>query len=193
MRITLKGGLTAATFREVAAEAGVSVRLVQYYFGNKDGLLAATHRAVVDASAARFGAGGAAPRTLPPPRDALRGVVAALLPLDAQRRADAVVLAAFHAAALTRDAAAREALLTAPRALVEVVAAQLDRARGAGTPGRGERDVETSRDAELFLATLAGLTQSVVAGHLEAEQALAVAERLLDHLFASQAGGPAPT
>jgi DNA-binding transcriptional regulator YbjK len=33
VRITVKGGLASATFREVAAEAGVSVRLVQYYFG----------------------------------------------------------------------------------------------------------------------------------------------------------------
>ncbi|MEA3055126.1 MAG: hypothetical protein QOD30_558, partial [Actinomycetota bacterium] len=30
IRITLTGGLHTATFREVAAEAGVSVRLVQY-------------------------------------------------------------------------------------------------------------------------------------------------------------------
>ncbi|MFD4993818.1 TetR/AcrR family transcriptional regulator [Cellulosimicrobium cellulans] len=192
-RVIGRDGLDAATFQAVAAEAGVSVRLVQYYFGNKGGLLAATHRAVVDASAARFGADGPAPGTLPPPRDVLRGVVAALLPLDAQRRADAVVLAAFHAAALTRDAAAREALLPAPRALVDVVAAQLDRARAAGLPRRGRRDVETSRDAELVLAALAGLTQSVVAGHLDAQQSLAVAERLLDHLFAAPAGGPAPT
>ncbi len=46
IRITLKGGLTAATFHEVAAEAGVSVRLVQYYFGTKDELLLATQRDV---------------------------------------------------------------------------------------------------------------------------------------------------
>src|SRR5437870_1208569 len=44
IRITLKGGLTAATVREVAAEAGVSVRLVQYYFGSKDALLLATQQ-----------------------------------------------------------------------------------------------------------------------------------------------------
>ena len=44
VRITLKGGLTAATFREVAGEAGVSVRLVQYYFGTKREFLLATHQ-----------------------------------------------------------------------------------------------------------------------------------------------------
>src|SRR4051812_1901466 len=52
--ITLKGGLTAATFREVAAEAGVSVRLVQYYFGSKDELLLATQRHVAERSIERL-------------------------------------------------------------------------------------------------------------------------------------------
>ncbi len=54
IRITLKGGLTAATFREVAAEAGVSVRLVQYYFGSKDELLLATQRHVAERSIERL-------------------------------------------------------------------------------------------------------------------------------------------
>src|SRR6478735_4379836 len=53
-RITVKGGLTAATFREVAAEAGVSVRLVQYYFGSKDELLLATQRQVAHRSILRL-------------------------------------------------------------------------------------------------------------------------------------------
>ncbi|QJW35601.1 TetR/AcrR family transcriptional regulator [Cellulosimicrobium protaetiae] len=190
-RVIGREGLEAATFQAVATEAGVSVRLVQYYFGNKDGLLAATHRAVVDASAARFGAGGPAPRTPPTPYDVLRGVVVALLPLDAERRADAVVLAAFHAAALTRGPAAQEALLPAPRALVDVVAEQLDRARGVVGPG--ERAADTTKDAELALAALAGLTQSVVARHLEPAEALAVAERLLEHLLGAPPGRSAPS
>ena len=47
-RITVKGGLASATFREVAAEAGVSVRLVQYYFGTKDELMLSTQRYVAE-------------------------------------------------------------------------------------------------------------------------------------------------
>ena len=48
VRITLRGGLHSATFREIAAEAGVSVRLVQYYFGSKDQLLLSTQQHVAD-------------------------------------------------------------------------------------------------------------------------------------------------
>ena len=54
VRITVKGGLASATFREVAAEAGVSVRLVQYYFGTKDQLLLETQRHVAERSVARI-------------------------------------------------------------------------------------------------------------------------------------------
>ncbi|MEV4253518.1 helix-turn-helix domain-containing protein [Spirillospora sp. NPDC049652] len=39
LRIAGARGLQAATMREVAAEAGVSVRLVQYYFDSKLELL----------------------------------------------------------------------------------------------------------------------------------------------------------
>ena len=53
-RITVKGGLASATFREVAAEAGVSVRLVQYYFGTKDELMLSTQRHVARRATARI-------------------------------------------------------------------------------------------------------------------------------------------
>ncbi|MFE5307564.1 TetR/AcrR family transcriptional regulator [Isoptericola sp. NPDC056605] len=197
-RVVARDGLEAATFQAVAAEAGVSVRLVQYYFGHKHGLLVATHRAVIEGSAARFGGGtpgGAdAGSEAPPPRAVLRAVLAALLPLDDARRADAVVLAAFHAAALTNEAVTPEELRGAPRALVDLVAALLLRARGDGTgagEGSGPDDgarldaarLDAARlDAEVVLASAAGLTQGVLAGHVTGETALAVVDRLLDHL-----------
>ncbi|MFF2451712.1 TetR/AcrR family transcriptional regulator [Isoptericola sp. NPDC058082] len=195
-RVVARDGLEAATFQAVAAEAGVSVRLVQYYFGHKHGLLVATHRAVIEGSAARFG-GGTSPGESAepaPPRAVLRAVLAALLPLDDARRADAVVLAAFHAAALTNEAVTPEELRGAPRALVDLVAALLLRARGDGTgAGEGSGPDDAARldaarldaarlDAEVVLASAAGLTQGVLAGHVTGETALAVVDRLLDHL-----------
>ncbi|MFC8598277.1 TetR/AcrR family transcriptional regulator [Isoptericola sp. NPDC057191] len=193
-RVVARDGLEAATFQAVAAESGVSVRLVQYYFGNKHGLLVATHRAVIEGSAARFGVGepggvaGDAAAPMPPPRAVLRAVLAALLPLDGARRADAVVLAAFHAAALTNEAVTSEDLRGAPRALVDLVAGQVLRARGDGGgtgpgsgPGSGADD-PARLDAELVLASAAGLTQGILAGYVDGETALAVVDRLLDHV-----------
>lgn len=186
-RVVAGGGIPAATFQAVAAEAGTSVRLVQYYFGHKEGLLAATHRAVIEDTARRFPAGP--PASSPGPgeaagsvRDVLRGILVALLPLDDAQRADAVVLAAFHADALTRADVAPDALLGAPRALVDAVAGELRRAQGGPPEDEGART-----DAELLLATASGLTQGLVAGHHSRASALAVVDRLLDRLLA-----PAP-
>lgn len=185
-RVVARDGLEAATFQAVAGEAGVSVRLVQYYFGHKHGLLVATHRAVIEGSAGRFAGGLPAGGGEPPPRAVLRAVLAALLPLDDARRADAVVLAAFHAAALTNEAIEPAELRGAPRALVDLVAAEVLRARG-GEPGdRDERAART--DAELVLASAAGLTQGMLAGHLTGDVALAVVDRLLDHVVGMPGG-----
>ena len=51
LRTAAMRGLHAAGMREVAAEAGVSLRLVQYYFGTKEELLLAAMQYL----AARFG------------------------------------------------------------------------------------------------------------------------------------------
>ena len=45
MRTAAARGLHATGMREVAAEAGVSLRLVQYYFGTKEELLPRLRRA----------------------------------------------------------------------------------------------------------------------------------------------------
>ena len=52
LRTAAVRGLHAAGMREVAAEAGVSLRLVQYYFGTKEELLLAAMQHL----AARFSA-----------------------------------------------------------------------------------------------------------------------------------------
>src|ERR1700678_3301362 len=56
LRTAAKRGLHATGMREVAAEAGVSLRLVQYYFGTKEELLLAAMQHL----AARFSERGLA-------------------------------------------------------------------------------------------------------------------------------------
>src|ERR1700712_2413233 len=104
-RIPVKGGLTAATFREVAAEAGVSVRLVQYYFGTKDQLLLSTQQHVAERATMRaldrIEAAGDTPG------DALRALLASFIPDDDESRENTLMFVALHTAGLVEPALAR--------------------------------------------------------------------------------------
>ena len=89
MRTAAKRGLHATGMREVAAEAGVSLRLVQYYFGTKEELLLAamqqlaaqfSDRAMARIRQSRHGDGPASPR------DVIAAILAEALPADDERR-----------------------------------------------------------------------------------------------------------
>ncbi|WP_036961271.1 TetR/AcrR family transcriptional regulator [Promicromonospora kroppenstedtii] len=204
-RVIARGGLGAATFQSVAADAGISVRLVQYYFGTKRTFLLATHQAVVADAGTRFTRRLTTLGADPEPRAVIRAILTELLPADAARREDAVVLNAFHAGALSAgragddsgggaasDGAAApdvgaEDTLGAPRYLIGAIAAQLQRARAASSAG-GDGGVEggdTDLDAELILAAAAGLTQTLLVDASAAERADALLDRLLDRLVAA--------
>src|SRR5438105_12371927 len=94
VRLTVKGGLPAATFREVAAEAGVSVRLVQYYFGTKDQLLLTALRHVAERTAARISTNVAAAGG--DPKASVRAILASFIPTDRQSREAMLLFIAFH-------------------------------------------------------------------------------------------------
>src|SRR4051794_40262713 len=85
-RITARGGLEAATIREIAAEAGCSVRPVQYYFRNKADLMAAAHALVAQRLTERV---TRAVQELGPaaaPRPIVEAITRAFLPTDPEAR-----------------------------------------------------------------------------------------------------------
>src|SRR3954452_15034837 len=104
LRIAATRGLQAVTMREVAAEAGVSLRLVQYYFTDKRTLLdaglaelAARLDRRVKARAAAAGGGLSV-------RQVFELVLGAVLPADQPGRLDQLAWTAYYAAALTDPA-----------------------------------------------------------------------------------------
>src|ERR1700744_2107480 len=147
--------------REVAAEADVSLRLVQYYFGTKEELLlfAMQHLAArySERALARIRRAGrpAAPR----------GITAAILteglPVDDERRTFTVLYTAYFALSLTEPALAIAPLVRNSGAVIDVVAAQLRAAQAAGdTPAWVDPDLE----AVSLLVMSAGLGTSVLGG-----------------------------
>jgi AcrR family transcriptional regulator len=169
--------------REVAAEAGVSLRLVQYYFGTKEELLLAAMQNLAARFSARAvarfreasGSGGPAR-----PRDIIAAILAEALPADDERRTFAIVYTAYLALSLTDPALAISPLVKNSSAVIDVVAAQLRAAQAVGDlPARLDPDLE----AVSLMAMSAGLGTSVLAGHSSAEQAQAVIDYHLYRLF----------
>jgi AcrR family transcriptional regulator len=193
VRAAAARGLHATGMREVAAEAGVSLRLVQYYFGTKEELLLAamqrlaaqlSERVMERVKEARPPEGPASPR------DVIAAILTEALPADGERRAFNVVYLAYLALSLTDPALAIAPLVRNSAVVIDVMAAQLRTAQSAG-------DVPASLDPDMEALSLismsAGLGTSVLGGHSTPDQAQAVIDYHLRRLFPSlsrQAASP---
>jgi AcrR family transcriptional regulator len=196
LRTAAARGLHAAGMREVAAEAGVSLRLVQYYFGTKEELLLAgmqnlaarfAERALARARLKKAGALGGASGGPASPRDIVAAILTEALPADDERRTFTIVNTAYLALSLTDPALAIAPLVKNSGVVIDVIAAQLRAAQAAGdTPAHLDPDLE----ALSLLAMSAGLGTSVLVGQSSAEKAQAVIDYHLCRLF--PASGPAP-
>ncbi len=196
LRTAATRGLHATGMREVAAEAGVSLRLVQYYFGTKEELLLAGMQHLAAQFAARATArlrqagtsGGPAS-----PREVIAAILAEGLPADGERRTFTILYTAYLALSLTDPALAIAPLVKNSTAVIDVVAAQLRLAQAAGaTPAH----LDPGLEAVSLLAMSAGLGTSVLVGHSSPGQAQAVIDYHLSRLFPQAgrccAGDPAP-
>jgi AcrR family transcriptional regulator len=170
-RIAREQGLQGVSFREVAAEAGVSVSLVQHYFGTKENLLIGTldiHSArlgelIVD----RLGSLGSDAG----PLDRLRVVASSFLPVDDERRDAMLLYHGFAAVALTEPALRRAEAFRNADALLDVLAGEL---RLAGVTG-ADADIEALEILSLVLGLSLGVllqrvtpaeADAVLDGHL---------------------------
>jgi AcrR family transcriptional regulator len=181
-RITVKGGLGAASFREVAAEAGVSVRLVQYYFGTKADLLHAANDAIGERMAARvlrraqLLGPDAAPRAL------IEAVLGEFLPDDDESHEAMLLFFAFYTAQMTDASVARAESGHIAAGMVGFIADQIRRAQASG-------DASASIDADLegvvLTSTVPGIASSVLVGYLTREEARAALDYAIARIFAN--------
>jgi TetR/AcrR family transcriptional regulator, transcriptional repressor of bet genes len=179
-RITVRGGLGAATFREVAAEAGVSVRLVQYYFGTKAELLHAANRRVAERAAARIARRVAALGADAEPRRIVHEVVHSFLPTDRQSREAMLLFFAFYTAQLTDRSLARGQAGRVPQGLTALIAEQIRRAQDNGEAPTG---IDPEREAAMLTAAIPSLASGVLVKYITAAEAAAVLDYAVDRLF----------
>ncbi|MEH0939124.1 TetR/AcrR family transcriptional regulator [Micromonospora psammae] len=174
MRVAAEQGLEAVSLRHVAAEAGVSAGMVQHYFRTKDEMMAFALDVVRERGQARVTAALSRLGEDPAPRLLLRTMIAALLPLDEQTRADGRVALAFLAYTAVRPAAATG---------LRTETAQLSAFVSGILPVPDPDDAAAG-----LLALMEGLGLYLLGGQYTAEQALRALDTHLDLLF----GPPAP-
>lgn len=178
LRIASTRGLGAVSIREVAAEAGVSLRVVQYYFTDKQALLNSglTELAArLDRRVKARAATGVTGTT----RGLFDAVLGAILPADEQSRLDSLAWTAYYTAALT-DPALAAVGVTHPNALEDFLTTRLAAAQQTGEVDAAR---EPRTDVAALLALANGLTSSILGGQRTHDEANAILRYALDHLF----------
>jgi AcrR family transcriptional regulator len=173
VRAAGRDGLHAVTMRSVAAEAGVSLRLVQYYFESKARLMNAALERLERQSHERWAA-RLAGLDDPSPREVVEALLAEALPTDPESRLFHQVWTSYAVLALTEPSLAAQPFVDGPdrleRQLAELLAETADPAM----------------EAARLLALAHGLGTSVLAGRRSAESAMGILRRHLDELFAGR-------
>ncbi|WP_223777593.1 TetR/AcrR family transcriptional regulator [Streptomyces sp. 135] len=180
VRLAGRSGLHAVTMRSVAAEAGVSLRVVQYYFESKAELMHAALRYLEERSGARWAARLA---RLPSPtstRTYVEALLAESLPTTEQSRDFRLVWTSYAVLAMTDPELAAKPFVEGPNRFERQLADVLGRAQAGGELAPG---LDVSAEAARLLSLNHGLGTSVLVGQRTAEAALEVLGYHLDSVF----------
>lgn len=173
-RIAADRGLESVSMREVAAEAGVSVRLVQYYFRTKDNLLVLALRYLHERGERRAQARIAA-QLDQSVRGVVRTLLTELLPLDVERELSLRVHRAYFSRAHS-DPQLAQAFVHDESPIEDLLTSLLRRAvLPPGTQARHE--------ANLLVAGMTRLGLDVLGGRFTADEVEATLDYHLARLF----------
>ena len=180
IRVAGRRGLHAVGMREVAAEADVSLRLVQYYFETKEKLLLFGLQQLEERFGERVAARLEAARGGPGPRATAEALLMAALPTDEESRTFHFLYTSYAVLAVTDEALAAQPFIRNPDAAEKALTALLGQAEEAGllSPGTDAR-----LEAVSLLAMSAGLGTSVLVGQRTPEAATDVLHHQLDRIF----------
>jgi len=183
--VATREGLHAVSLRSVAAEAGVSLRLVQYYFETKGGLMAAGLARLERVSHARWADRLAALPQPPGARATLDALCAEALPTDPASRDFHLLWMSYTVLALTDPGISDRVFVEGPARLQRRIVEILERGKAGGEfPASLDAGVE----ATLLLGLIHGLGTAVLVGQQTATNAAACLSFHLDRL----ASGTAP-
>ncbi|MDT0462607.1 TetR/AcrR family transcriptional regulator [Streptomyces gibsoniae] len=180
LRVAARRGLHAVGMRDVAAEAGVSLRLVQYYFETKEKLLLYGLQHLAERFGERATARLRAAEDDPGPRAMIEAMLKAALPTDEESRTFHLVYTSYAVLSVTDQALAAQPFINNPDAAESALTGLLRQAeeRDLVRPG-----VDVRLEAVSLLAMSAGLGTSILVGQRGPEAAATVLDRHLDRIF----------
>jgi AcrR family transcriptional regulator len=184
-RIAVARGVEAISFREVASEAGISVALVQHYFGTKENLLIGTINLQSEAIGQRM---LAELGDLEPDADPLRRIEAiatTFLPVDDRSTSEMRLYLAFAGAALTNDALRTTEAFRNEGVLRAAVAELLEL---AASQHRVRDDLIPDIEARAIISLVLGLSLAVLLDSTTADEAVGVLKAHLDALSRGRHG-----
>lgn len=180
LTLVARGGLDAATVREVATEAGVSAGMVQHHFRTRDEMLQFACEFMLEQTRDRIGALIAALPEPKEPRAILGAMFREMLPLDEQKRNGVRVWMAYLARAVVEpelEAFMRDMHEGTHAAIVDLL-------RLAQATGEVRSDIDVEATAKELFAMADGLVSHVLLEHYTGDAALAVIDAALGRVFA---------
>jgi AcrR family transcriptional regulator len=187
IQVAGRQGLHAVGMRDVAAEAGVSLRLVQYYFQTKEKLLFHGLQHLTDRFTARVGARLAAAGRDPGPRATVEALLLASLPTDEESRTFHLLYSSYSILSVTDEALAAQPFIDKPDAAENAIAQLIEQAQESG---RADSEVDARTEAISLLAMTATMGTSILVGQRTPESAIAVLQYHLDRIFDSSQTSP---
>ena len=185
-RVAVRDGLAAATYRTIAAEAGVPAPQVQYYFGTKSdliqGALFELGRRVVGRGLDLIAQAGPDPS----PETMLRSAVEGSRPLDDTSREELVLFFLFYVAALSDPSVAESGVIAAQQFITTTFAEWITTAQERGEVAP---EVDPLHEARLVLFANTGLNLAALVGIHSVDDAGATMDYLLSKLFLKPATG----
>ena len=184
-RLVADGGMEAVSLRSVAAEAGVSMGRVQYYFATKDDLLLhgleEAHRRMESRITARL----AEQDSTAGERDVLLAVLDELLGEHSETR-DAIRVHTFFAARAGKDDRLAAVLIDGDHELQALAVSVIAQARRSGRVGH---DIDPELDGYVLWTLARGLGTDVVLYGASIERARQVLDHVVQRLAPPAARG----
>ncbi len=173
-------GLHAVSMRTVAAKAGVSLRQVQFYFGDKASLMQSALERLEELSHARWEQRKQQLPQTPTVRQHLEAFLEEALPTDEESRLFQRVWSAYAILAMNDQELAKKPFVEGPKRLEKQLATIF-----ASGQERGEllESIAPLIESARLLALNHGLGMSVLVGQRTPKQAMAILHYHLDSIF----------